>query len=74
MGIKKYTTFEDAERDLWRTSSGRNSLKEVFTIFHLKQFKKVFKCPRGIFKYKTIQDAEIDAEKWLREFYTNGNR
>jgi hypothetical protein len=70
MGIKKYTTFEDAERDLWKISSNRTILKDVFAIFHLQQFKKVLKCPKGILKYKTIQDADMDAEKWLRD----GNR
>lgn len=66
MSVKKYTTFEEAEKDLWRASSGRNNLKEVFAVFHLKEFKKSLKCPKGIFKYKTIQDAMDDAEKWLR--------
>ena len=65
MGIKRYKRFEDAERDLWKISLGKNNLKDVFTIFRLRGLKN--KCPRGIFKYKTIQDAMIDAEKWLKE-------
>ncbi len=74
MGIKKFTTFEEAERDLWKINSGKNSLKEVFAVFRLKHFKKLLNCPSGIFKYKTIQDADADAEKWLKTDDPHGNR
>ncbi len=67
MSLKKYITFEEAERDLWKINLGRNNLKEVFAIFRLKQLKKMPKCPRGIFRYKTIQDAAVDAEKLRNE-------
>ena len=63
MSLKKYVTFEEAEVALWKINLSRNNLKEIFAGFRLKRLKAMPKCPRGIFRYKTIQDAAVDAGK-----------
>ena len=65
MTVKKYKTFEDAEKDLWVLTPDKRYYKKILKLFDNRLFSKINKCPKGIFKYKTFEDAEKDKLKWL---------
>jgi hypothetical protein len=57
MPIKKFKTFEDARKDLWSSNPDEKYYESVRNLFE-------FACeicppfyPHGIFKFKTIEEA-----------------
>ncbi len=65
MTVKKYKTFEEAEKDLWILSPDKEYFKKILKLFDNKLCCKVRKCPKGVFKYKTFEEAENERFKWL---------
>ena len=65
LSIKKFKTFEDAERALWVFNPDEIYYKKILKLFDNRLYLKVNKTPCGIFKYKTFEDAEKDKIKWL---------
>ncbi len=66
MPVKKYKTFEEAERDLWVLNPDEEYYKRALH-FVSSGLKLAInrKIPHGIFKYKTFEEAEKDTFKWL---------
>ncbi len=66
MPVKKYKTFEEAEKDLWVINPDEDYYKKAFEFIDsgLKLLKSR-KIPKGVFKYKTFEEAEKDAFKWI---------
>ena len=56
--IKKFKTFEDASRDLWEMNPSEIYFKRVRNFYGLASFLVKHKIERGIFKFKTFEDAE----------------
>lgn len=56
--LKKYKTFEDAERDLWCLKPDRDYFNRTFVMMRTEIFRKNLRARRGIFKYRTIEDAQ----------------
>ena len=66
--IKKYKNFEEAERDIWVFTPDEGYYKNTFSLLRSCLLKKIAKqFPRGIFKYKTHEEAQ----KHLEEIITN---
>ena len=75
MSIKKYKTFEEAEKDLWVLNPDEKYYKKIRELFEFySEILKNRNIPRGIFKYKTFEEAEKDKFKWnLTNTNTNTN-
>jgi len=56
--LKKYKTFEDAERDLWCFNPDRDYFNRIFVMMRTEIFSKTIRARRGVFKYRTIEDAQ----------------
>lgn len=57
--IKKFKTFEEARRDLWVMKPDAEYYKRLRTLYEFaEKFNKNKKSIRGIFKFKTIQEAQ----------------
>lgn len=63
--IKKFKTFEDAERDLWIIKPDKDYFRRVFGFLDEFFLRFIKKFPRGIYKYKTFEEAEKHRLKWL---------
>lgn len=67
MGIQKFKSFEDAERALWCFKPDAAYYKRVAELWEMANRLCPPNFPRGIFKYKTIEEANKDKEKWIME-------
>lgn len=67
MGIQKFKTFEEAERALWCFHPDKEYYKRVAELWKLANYLCPPNFPRGIFKYRTIEEANRDKEKWILE-------
>lgn len=56
--IKKFKTFEEARRDLWEMNPDENYYKRLTKFYELASMLKKRKLPRGIFKFKTFEEAQ----------------
>ncbi len=66
MSVKKYKTFEEAEKDLIEIKIDEKYYKNALNfIEEALSFAKLRKIPKGIFKYKTFEEAEKDSIKWI---------
>jgi len=64
MSIQKFKNIEDAQKALWRFHPDARYFKQAFSLLRMKIFRKNLHCPQGVFKYKTLEQAQQDAEKW----------
>jgi len=61
MPIKKYKDIKQAERDQWVFSPDDLYFKRAFGLLRSSFLKKIVRnFPRGISKYKSIEDAQKD--------------
>ncbi len=68
MPVLKYKTFEEAEQKLWNFKPDSNYFKMVLSLNNTMFKKAILKnFPRGVFKYKTLTDAQKDMEDWLKK-------
>lgn len=63
MPVFKYKSFEEAERALWNFNPDKKYLKQVSDLFELANRLNPIKYPRGIFKFKTIEEANRHREE-----------
>jgi hypothetical protein len=74
MPVKKFRTFEEAERDLWCFEPDERYFKRVSKMF--KKAKELYNpsYPKGVHKYRTIEEAQEDMDKWRREYIQKRKR
>ncbi len=57
MPVQKFKTFEDAREALWNFHPDEAYYKQVAELWNTADKISPIKYPRGIFKFKTIEDA-----------------
>lgn len=62
--IKKFKTFEEARRDLWEMNPGPEYYKRVINFYGLASDIVKRKVPKGVFKYKTFEEAQKHRDEW----------
>jgi hypothetical protein len=67
MALYKYKSFEEAEKALWCFNPDEQYYKKVAELFNLAEKLYPLNCPRGIFKFKNIQEAQKHRDKWILE-------
>jgi hypothetical protein len=58
MAIYKFKTFEEAEKALWCFEPDKEYYIKVAELFDLAEKLHPLRYPRGIFKFKNIQEAQ----------------
>ena len=71
MTISKFKTFEAAEKDLWCFQPDHNYYLKIRKLFEIAAQLNPIGFPRGIFKYKTLEQAEKAKESWVRQWALN---
>ena len=56
--LKKFKTFEEAQRDLWEMHPSEEYYKRVINFYGLASHLVKRKVPKGVFKFKTFEDAQ----------------
>ncbi|MDZ7401156.1 MAG: hypothetical protein ONB37_13425 [candidate division KSB1 bacterium] len=62
MPIYKYKTFEEAEQALWNFNPDEKYLQRVEELWEFANQLNPIVYPRGIFKFKTIEEANRHRE------------
>ena len=65
MAIEKFKSFEDAERALWCFEPDDEYYKQVAQLWNLANRLCPPNFPRGIFKYRTREEANKQKEEWI---------
>ena len=61
--VKKFRTLEEAERDLWVMEPDEGYYWRVLRL--LDAFPRR-PAPRGIFRYRSLEEAQRERERWAR--------
>lgn len=67
MPVIKYETFEDAEKALWNFNPDDAYYRRVNRLFEFADRLNPIRFPRGIFKYRTLEDAARQHDDWVLE-------
>lgn len=65
MSIQRFRTFEEAEQALWCSKPDKAYFQRVAWLWELSDRICPRSYPKGIFKYRTIQEANKDADRWI---------
>ena len=57
MPVKKFRTFEEAERDLWSLRPDERYYQKLRAFYALALKLRIPLFPRGISKFRTIEEA-----------------
>jgi hypothetical protein len=63
MPIQKFKTFDDAEKALWNFHPDDNYYRRVAELWDFANKLNPITHPRGIFKFKTIEEANQHREQ-----------
>jgi len=65
MSLQKYKSFSEAEQALWCFKPDEKYFKQIKELFKLANRLCPPNFPRGVFKYRTIEEANKDKEEWI---------
>jgi len=71
MPIYKYKTFEEAERALWNFHPDEAYFEKVAELREVANKLSPIKYPKGIFKFKNIEEANKHREKFELDYAKN---
>jgi hypothetical protein len=64
--IKKYKTFKEAQFDLYLFEPDKKYIEMILSMHSMDFLNNIGKkIKKGVYKYKTFQDAQKDEMKWL---------
>ncbi len=64
--VKKYKSFEEAQKDQWVFEPDEDYFKMVLSMHSMSLLTRIGKkIKRGAYKYKKFEDAQKDELKWL---------
>lgn len=58
MSVQKFKTFEEAEKALWNFNPDSEYYKKLRAFYKLFSKLSKFSYPKGVFKFKTLEEAE----------------
>lgn len=67
MPVYKFKTFYDASRAQWNFYPDAAYLKNVSDLWNFANKLSPMVYPQGIFKYRTLEDANKERQKWELE-------
>lgn len=63
MSIKRYKSFEEAEKALWNYSPDHNYYSKIITLWNFADQLSPGTCIKGIVKFKSIEEANKHREE-----------
>lgn len=66
MPVKKYRDLAEARRDQWSEGGSDENIRRLRFVLKLWGRLRPKRFPRGVFRYRSIEDANAAAEEWLR--------
>ena len=57
MPVFRYRTLEAAQKALWHTETDHKYFQQVRNLFDLAARLNAFRAKRGVFKYRTFEEA-----------------
>ncbi|MCP4130820.1 MAG: hypothetical protein GY754_07545 [bacterium] len=67
MPVYKYKSFEEAEKALWNFNPDEDYYKNASELWDMANKLSPVKCRRGIFKFRTIEEANKHRMEWELE-------
>ena len=67
MPVQKFKTFLEAEEALWQYEPDEAYYKSIKELFILSQKLNPTQFPKGIFKFKTLKEANQQKMEWIIE-------
>lgn len=67
MPVFKYKTYEEAEKALWNFEPDEAYFHRIVKLFEFAQKLNPVHYPHGVFKYRSIEDANRQSEEWQRD-------
>ncbi len=64
MPVYKYKTFEEADQALWNFNPDEKFFRKIHELFILAAKLNPVVYPRGVFKYKTLEEAQEQRLEW----------
>lgn len=64
MPVYKYKTFDEARKALWNFNPNAAYFKQVSELWNLANKLCPMTYPKGVFKYKSINEANEQRRKW----------
>jgi hypothetical protein len=68
MPVYKYKTFEAAERALWTFRPDADTWQNIADLWAFADQLAPITYPRGIFKFRTIEEANRHRDEYERQF------
>jgi len=65
MSLEKFKKFEEAEKALWCFKPDAKYFQQVRELFKLANRLCPPDFPRGLFKYRTMEEANKAKEEWI---------
>ena len=62
--IYKYSTFEDAQKSQWVFNPDTSYYSSIRKLFNIANELNAVKYPKGIFLYKTFEQANEQRRQW----------
>ena len=67
MHVFKYKSFDEAEKALWNFNPDETYFQRVIQLYEFARQLNPIRFPQGIFKYKTIEEANQQHDEWVLE-------
>ena len=67
MPVFKYKSFDEAEKALWNFNPDDAYFQRILKLFEFARQLNPIRFPRGIFKYRTIEEANKQHDEWVLE-------
>lgn len=64
MPIYKFRSFAEAERALWNFNPDEAYFRRVAQLWEFANMLSPMAYPRGIFKYRSIEEADKEKREW----------
>lgn len=74
MPVRKFKTFEDAERALWYSNPDCEYYKKLCAFFKLFSRLSKFSYPKGVFKFRSLAEAEEHKMRAIVDSALNNSR
>lgn len=64
MPVQNFKTFGEAEKALWNFSPDATYFEQLSGIYKLGNTLNDYRCPQGVFKYNSIEEAQQQNKEW----------
>lgn len=67
MPVTKFRSHEEARQAQWSEGGSEENLRRLAAVLELWSHLKPKRFPSGVFRYTSIEEANLEEERWLAE-------